>query len=81
MLRARAGTNVLFNGTGNYRTQDNFFQGYRDIRGFENYGFGPRDPVTGDALGGLYYWNATAEVTFPMPYLPESHGPSRWSLR
>lgn len=30
--------------------------------------------MTGDALGGMYYWNATGEVTFPMPYLPESIG-------
>ena len=74
MLRARGGANVLLNGTGNYRTQDNFFQGSRQIRGFDSFGFGPRDPVTGDALGGLYYWNATAEVTFPMPYIPESMG-------
>ena len=74
MLRARGGGNVLFNGAGSYRTQDNFFQGSRHIRGFDSYGFGPRDPRTGDALGGLYYWNATAEVTFPMPYVPESLG-------
>ncbi|MEC9342599.1 MAG: BamA/TamA family outer membrane protein, partial [Pseudomonadota bacterium] len=45
MLRARGGANVLLGGTGNYRAQDNFFQGNRQIRGFENYGFGPRDPV------------------------------------
>ena len=75
MLRARGGANVLFNdGGNNYRAQDNFFGGGRQIRGFESFGFGPRDPVTGDALGGLYYWNATAEVTFPMPFLPESIG-------
>lgn len=73
MLRARGGANVLFDNSG-YRTQDNFFQGDRHIRGFERFGFGPRDPVTGDALGGLYYWNATAEVTFPMPFLPDSLG-------
>ncbi|GIL00737.1 MAG: outer membrane protein assembly factor BamA [Alphaproteobacteria bacterium] len=74
MLRARAGANTLYGGTAAYRAQDNFFQGSRQIRGFENYGFGPRDPVTGDALGGLYYWNATGEITFPMPYIPESIG-------
>lgn len=73
MLRARGGVNVAFDGAG-YRTQDNFFQGTRDIRGFDSYGFGPRDPITGDALGGQYYWNATAEVTFPFPYIPESLG-------
>ncbi|MGI9402798.1 MAG: outer membrane protein assembly factor BamA [Rhizobiaceae bacterium] len=74
MLRARGGANWVWGSASNYRTQDNTFQGSRDIRGFESYGFGPRDPVTGDALGGLYYWNATAEVNFPMPFLPESVG-------
>lgn len=73
MLRGRAGANWVWDSS-NYRTQDNTFQGSRDIRGFESYGFGPRDPVTGDSLGGLYYWNATAEISFPMPYLPESMG-------
>lgn len=74
MLRARGGFNFSYGNSDGYRTQDNFFQGSRDIRGFESYGFGPRDPITGDALGGMYYWNATAEVSFPMPYLPDSMG-------
>lgn len=75
MLRARGGANILFNdGGNNYRAQDNFYGDGRQIRGFERFGFGPRDPVTGDSLGGLYFWNATAEVTFPMPFLPESMG-------
>ncbi|MEZ5871967.1 MAG: outer membrane protein assembly factor BamA [Nitratireductor sp.] len=74
MLRARAGVNTPFGSSSGYRARDNFYQGSRDIRGFESYGFGPRDPATGDALGGMYYWNATAEVTFPMPLLPESMG-------
>ena len=52
----------------------NFFQSSKDIRGFQTYGFGPRDPITGDALGGQFYWNATAEVSFPMPAIPESMG-------
>ncbi len=74
MVRARGGANLLISGSDGYRTQDNFYQGSKDIRGFQTYGFGPRDPITGDALGGQFYWNATAEVTFPMPALPESMG-------
>jgi len=74
MLRARGGFNIAYGDSEGYRANDNFFQGSRQIRGFDNYGFGPRDPVTGDALGGMYYWNSTAEVTFPMPFLPESMG-------
>ncbi len=74
MLRARGGMNIAYSDGSGYRAQDNYFQGHRDIRGFDSYGFGPRDPVTGDALGGQYYWNATAEISFPMPAIPESIG-------
>ncbi|WP_075996395.1 outer membrane protein assembly factor BamA [Salaquimonas pukyongi] len=74
MIQGRAGANTAFGGNSGYRTLDNFFQGGRAIRGFSNNGFGPRDPVTGDALGGMYYWNATAEVNFPAPFLPETYG-------
>ena len=73
MLRGRGGMNTPFNESG-YRARDNYFQGSRDVRGFDSYGFGPRDSQTGDAIGGLYFWNATAEITFPFPYLPESLG-------
>ncbi|MEK6205330.1 MAG: BamA/TamA family outer membrane protein, partial [Amylibacter sp.] len=57
-----------------YRVLDNYFQGSQAIRGFDSYGFGPRDPITGDALGGSTYFNATAEVQFPLPFLPQSVG-------
>lgn len=57
-----------------YRILDNVFQGGKAIRGFASYGFGPRDPNTGDALGGTTYYNATAEVQFPLPLVPESIG-------
>ena len=73
MVRARAGALTTFGDDG-FRTLDNFFQGSKQIRGFDNNGFGPRDPITGDALGGQYYWNATAEINFPAPFLPESFG-------
>lgn len=73
MLRARGGINFAFEDKG-YRALDNFRQGGKAIRGFENSGFGPRDELTGDALGGQYFWNATAEVNFPAPFLPESMG-------
>lgn len=73
MLRARAGINTVFDDKG-YRALDNFRQGGKAIRGFSNNGFGPRDALTGDALGGQYFWNATAELNFPAPILPESLG-------
>ena len=56
------------------RVLDHFFQGGETIRGFESRGFGPRDSVTGEPLGGTTYVNATAEVQFPMPFLPRSYG-------
>lgn len=74
MLQGRAGAKTLFGDDDGYRALDNFFQGGSAIRGFASNGFGPRDPGTGDALGGMYYWNATAEVNFPLPFLPDSYG-------
>jgi outer membrane protein insertion porin family len=74
MARVRGGVKWNYGDENGYRTQDNYFQGSRDIRGFDAFGFGPRDPVTGDALGGTYFWNGTVEVNFPMPGVPESIG-------
>ena len=56
------------------RLLDSFFKGGETVRGFESSGFGPRDPVTGDALGGNIYAAATAEVQFPFPVLPRELG-------
>lgn len=36
------------------------------FRGFEVAGVGPRDPNTGDAIGGNYYYTGTVEVEFPL---------------
>ncbi|MCP4185698.1 MAG: outer membrane protein assembly factor BamA [Hyphomicrobiales bacterium] len=72
--RVRAGHILNLGSSGSYRVLDNFRQGSHDIRGFDSYGFGPRDPVTDDALGGMTYFNATAEVQFPLPLIPESAG-------
>jgi outer membrane protein insertion porin family len=52
---------------------DQFTIGGRQIRGFENDGIGPRMP-NGDPLGGTTYFNASAEVTMPMPAFPEDFG-------
>jgi outer membrane protein insertion porin family len=73
MVRGRAGAKAPFDDDG-YRAIDNYFSGSNMVRGFQRNGFGPRDPGTGDALGGMYYWNATAEINYPAPFLPESVG-------
>ena len=46
----------------------------RCIRGFAPAGLGPRDQLTGDALGGKNFYCATAEIRFPLPFIPEDMG-------
>lgn len=59
----------------NLRFTDHFFKGGAAIRGFDDVrGYGPRNLTTGEALGGTTYANATAEVQFPLPFLPRSYG-------
>jgi outer membrane protein insertion porin family len=48
------------------RLFDRFFVGGDDLRGFRNAGIGPRDISTDDALGGEWYYTATAEIEFPL---------------
>lgn len=50
---------------------DRFFVGGSDFRGFERAGVGPRDLVSGSALGAQAYAIGSAEVTFPN-FLPEA---------
>jgi outer membrane protein insertion porin family len=61
-------------GSDNVRLLDAFFKGGETIRGFDRSGLGPRDMVSGDALGGNIYFAATAEIQFPVPFLPEGLG-------
>jgi outer membrane protein insertion porin family len=73
-------------GSENVRMTDLFFKGGETVRGFERAGLGPRDacedPATGkrvgscsqDSLGGKIYWATTAEVRFPIPFVPENLG-------
>jgi outer membrane protein insertion porin family len=49
------------------------------VRGFKNAGFGPTysnpaSPSNGSFIGGTTYLNASAEMQFPMPAIPESIG-------
>lgn len=55
------------------RIQDRFFIGQREMRGFSLVGIGPRDRVTGDALGGNVYYTTTTELQFPLG-LPDDLG-------
>ncbi|SIQ78436.1 Beta-barrel assembly machine subunit BamA [Rhizobium sp. RU35A] len=51
---------------------DQFTFGGRQVRGFKNDGIGPR--AGSDAIGGTTYFNASAEVSVPMPALPQDAG-------
>jgi outer membrane protein insertion porin family len=56
------------------RIFDLFESNDRIIRGFEYNGIGPYDSNTKDHLGGTTYFNATAELQFPLPAVPPSLG-------
>ena len=58
------------------RLIDLFYKGGETIRGFNRGGFGPRDLLRGDALGGSTFWSTTAEVRFPLPLIPDDLGMS-----
>jgi outer membrane protein insertion porin family len=56
------------------RLTDLYYRGGETIRGFDRGGFGPRDLYTDDAVGGTTYWAGTAEVRFPLPFVPDDLG-------
>ena len=58
------------------RLLDLYFKGGETVRGFDRSGFGPRDlgSPNQDALGGKTYWSTTAEIRFPLPFIPEDLG-------
>lgn len=56
------------------RLVDLFYKGGETVRGFDRSGLGPRDASTGDSLGGKLFYGVTAEVRFPIPFIPEEIG-------
>ena len=56
------------------RINDRYFLGGDNLRGFETRGAGPRDSLTGDALGGNTFAEGTVEVTFPFWGVPKEFG-------
>jgi outer membrane protein insertion porin family len=77
MLKVQAGNITSLNGGTDVRIVDSFFKGGEFIRGFAPSGIGPRDMTPGfrqDALGGTTYVGGTAELQFPVPYVPEDLG-------
>ena len=59
----------------NVLIQDRFFVGGDNLRGFESAGIGPRDSVSGDALGGQKYYLGSVTLGVPLG-LPKEFGVS-----
>ncbi|MBO0735826.1 MAG: outer membrane protein assembly factor BamA [Alphaproteobacteria bacterium] len=53
--------------------QDRFFVGGDNLRGFQSAGIGPRDTVSGDALGGQKYYVGSVSLGVPLG-LPKELG-------
>jgi len=70
------GGHIMGWGDDDVRLIDLFYKGGETIRGFNRGGFGPRDLFTDDALGGTTFWATTAEVRFPLPFIPDDLGMS-----
>jgi outer membrane protein insertion porin family len=56
------------------RLNNLFFIGGDTLRGFAVGGIGPRDANTTDALGGLYYYTGSTELSFPLWGIPKEIG-------
>jgi len=56
------------------RLNNLFFIGGDTLRGFAVGGVGPRDANTTDALGGLYYYTGSTELSYPIPFVPKEIG-------
>ncbi len=72
-LRATLEGGALTMLDGDSRITDRFFPSSSQLRGFDRRGVGPRDPATGDALGGNTFAVARFEADFPIG-LPEEYG-------
>ncbi len=75
MVRATAGHAYAW-GDDKLRILDHFNNSSTIVRGFATQGFGPRDlaSTNKDALGGTTYWAASAELQFPLWFMPKEIG-------
>lgn len=68
-LSTEAGVAENFDGNGSYL--ETFYLGGQKVRGFENFGIGPRDTGSDDALGGQNYFTSSLETRFPLGFTDE----------
>ena len=73
IVNLNAGASYIIGIGDDIRIIDRFFLGGKSLRGFENRGVGPRDGVSGDSIGGNWFYRTTAGVTFPLG-LPNEFG-------
>lgn len=73
-----SGGHVFSWGGEELRFIDHFNNAHTLVRGFATQGFGPRDINQNlsfyDSLGGTTYWAASAEIQFPLWFLPKEIG-------
>ena len=69
----KGGGGMVFGLADDVRLVDRFFLGGARLRGFSNFGVGPRDVATDDALGGNWFYNGSLQVEFPLG-LPDELG-------
>jgi outer membrane protein insertion porin family len=55
------------------RITERYYLGGDKLRGFANAGVSPRDAQTGDAIGGLWEYNGSVQLSFPLG-LPDEFG-------
>lgn len=73
VLHLQAGTITGWGGQ-DLRMLDHFQLGPSLVRGFAPSGIGPRDAQTDTALGGTYFWGASAELQYPLFFMPKEVG-------
>ena len=73
VLHLQAG-NLSGWGDKDLRMLDEFQLGPTLVRGFAPSGIGPRDPLSGGALGGSNYWGASIEFQYPLFFMPKEVG-------
>jgi outer membrane protein insertion porin family len=66
VVATKASAGIMTGFGGQTRVVDRYELGGDSLRGFQDDGIGPRDIFTQDALGGLYYYKGTVELSFPL---------------
>lgn len=71
-LRGQIGYGDGYGDTSDLPFFENFLAGGgRSVRGYNDNSLGPKDPATGDPLGGNIKVTATAEIIFPVPFIKD----------